>query len=263
MTPPHQPAEATALHTRLLKCALAVDESRAYWREVDPTDPRPRAHVAFDGLWFGPKRLDRVEVLLANMRGRFDAFPEALSVLRRWRTMPTDTRRLVCHWHLQLADPLYRRFTGAWLPARRALGNVSRDPVVAWVDAQAPGRWTTTTRVQFASKLLGAAAAAGLIEGGQGTAGPRALLAPRVPDEALAYLLHALRGVHFAGTLVDNPYLESVGLVGPALDDRLRTLGAVTLRRLGDSLDVHWAYPDLAAWAAATLDLAAAGGPTA
>jgi hypothetical protein len=49
------------------------------------------------------------------LRARFDAFPNALHVLQRWPHMSPDTRRVVCHWHLQLSDPLYRDFTGTFL----------------------------------------------------------------------------------------------------------------------------------------------------
>lgn len=79
-----------------------------------------RAERAFSAYWFGARSQPRVELLLANMRVRFEAYPEALAVLRSWPDMDPDTRALVCHWHLQLADPLYRAFTGELLPERRA-----------------------------------------------------------------------------------------------------------------------------------------------
>ena len=114
-----RPREATLMHTRLSRCALEVEDSRAFWARADEaTDVS--AQQAFDEYWFGARSLARVEVLLANMRARFSAFPSALAVLHGWQHMSPETRRVICHWHLQLTDPLYRRFTGAYLVERRA-----------------------------------------------------------------------------------------------------------------------------------------------
>ncbi len=256
-----RPAEATAVHTRLLKCALEVEAARAYWPRA-AAGARVEAAVAFDQLWFGAKSLDRVSVLLSNMRARFDAFPACLPVLAGWAQMPPSTRALLCHWHLQLSDPLYRAFTDGFLCARRASlrPTVSHDVVVAWVGDQGRPSWTAATRVQFASKLLSSAASAGLIGS---THDARPLTLPRVDDDALTYLLYLLRGVDFEGTLTDNPYLRSVGLTdlrsggptlaGQPLDERLRGLPALRFRRQGALVDLGWVWPDLGAWAAATV----------
>jgi hypothetical protein len=243
-----RPREVTDVHTRLLKCALEVDDARAFWAHATPG---ASAQHAFDAYWFGARSLPRVEVLLANMRARFAAFPPALDVLHRWPDMSPDTRQLICHWHLQLSDPLYRRFTGHFLVARR-LGRpeLTRDLVVAWVSAEAPDRWTMPTRIQCASKLLSAAFSAGLLASNRD---PRPLSLPRVPDDALAYLLHLLRETDFAGTLLDNPYTASVGLDPSTLEDRLRTLPALAFRRQGDLFDFGWRHDGLLAWAAANL----------
>ena len=125
--------------------------------------------------------------------------------------MDPGTRRLICHWHVQLADPLYRAFTGRFLPERheRSKPDVTRDLAVAWVGEQVERRWTMSTRIQFGSKLLSSAFAAGLVASNRD---PRALQYPRVADEALTYLMYLLREVDFAGTLLDNPYTASVGL---------------------------------------------------
>lgn len=248
-------AETTERHTHLLRFTLGIDESRAWWARVPPddtTDIAGRALVAFREHWFGPRSQARVETIVANLRPRYDAFPEALAVLRRWDAMEPEVRRLVCHWHAQLADPMYRMFTGVFLPERRGLPRpaLTRDRVVAWVEETEPGRWAASTRIQWASKLLGAAHEAGLVAAGRE---PRALTVPRVPDAALAYLLYLLRGVRFAGTLTDNPYLASVGLSGAALDDRLRALAGVRFHRMGQLVDFEWAAADLPAWAEQTL----------
>ena len=246
-----RPREASEVHTRLLKCALEIDDSRAYWAHADGPGSAT-AQRAFDEYWFGAKSLSRIEVLLANMRVRFDPFPAALETLHRWSDMSPDTRRVICHWHLQLADPLYRAFTGEYLVERRAGSRpqVTRDLVVGWVGQQGPGRWTMSTRIQFASKLLSAAFSAGLLATNRD---PRQVLVPRVPDDALEYLMYLLRDVQFDGTLLQNPYAESVGLDSSSFDDRLRGLPGIAFRRQGELLDFDWRYPGLRAWCAANV----------
>ncbi len=250
--------ETTEVHTRLLKCALEVDDTRAYWRHTEPgVDPSPGA--AFESFWFGAKSLARVQVLLTNFRAPYDAVPSALRVLHRWPHMEPDTRALICHWHLQLSDPLYRAFTGDFLVQRRERlrSDITRDLVITWVGEQGPGRWTTTTRIQFASKLLSAAKAAGLV----GTSrDPRPLTFPRVGDDALTYLMYLLREVEVQGTPLDNPYLRSVGMDGGLLEDRLRGLDALRFRRQGDLVEYGWRFPSLEAWADAAGLTPATGG---
>jgi hypothetical protein len=166
--------------------------------------------------------------------------------------MDASARQVICHWHLQLSDPLYRRFTGTFLVERRALRDpkVDRDIVLRWVKSEFPDRWSEATSVQFASKLLSAASEAGVISPKRD---PRALLLPKVPDIALAYLLHLLRGLRFAGTLTENPYLASVGLVEGFLDQRLRALPGISFRRMAQLTEFEWEAPTLTAWAAAAL----------
>lgn len=247
------PRETTIPHTRLSRCALEVEDSRAFWARADRASAASvNAQQAFDEYWFGARSLTRVEVLLANMRARFAAFPAALDVLHGWRNMPPETRRVICHWHVQLSDPFYRSFTGTYLPERRAgtRPEVTLDLVTAWVGEHGPAHWTMTMRIQFASKLLSAAYSAGLVTSNRD---PRPLETPRIPDEALEYLLYLLRETEFEGTLLDNPYLQSVGLDGDVLAERLRKLPGLSFRRQGGLTDIDWGYQDLRAWAAATL----------
>lgn len=248
-----RPREQTEVHTRLLKCALEVEDSRAYWAHADGSTIAV-AQRAFDEYWFGARSLARIQVLLANMRVRFDAFPTALDVLHRWPHMTPETRRVVCHWHLQLADPLYRSFTGEYLVSRRvgARVEVTRDLVIGWIGREGSERWTMPTRIQFASKLLSAAFSAGLVAANRD---PRPVVIPRVPDDALEYLIYLLREVQFDGTLPLNPYVASVGLEGSSLEDRLRGLPGLAFRRQGDLLDYGWQYPDLRAWSDASVGL--------
>jgi hypothetical protein len=245
-----RPAETVELHTRLMKAALEIENSRAYWQNVGGAAPDRMARRAFDEHWFGARSLLRIERLMQDFRARYDAFPSSLQVLSRWANMDPDTRRLVCHWHLQLADPLYRAFTGTYLVSRHdgIRAEVTRDLVVKWVGQQAPDRWQLPTQIKFASRLLTASYSAGLITSNRD---PRPLRFPRVGDTALTYILYLLREVQFAGTLLDNPYLASVGLQVSLVEQRLRTLPALRFRRQGDLVDFGWQYPNLAAWASA------------
>ncbi len=254
--------ECSRLHTRLLKCTLEVEHSRAYWRHSAGHPGPVDARTAHEQFWFGARSLGRTSILLTNFRARFDAFPGALQALRAWEPMDPLARRLLCHWHLQLSDPLYRRFTGDYLVERRQRipVEVSHGPVVNWVAGQDDGRWGMACRVQFASKLLTSALAAGLIGS---TRDPRPLLWPRVDDLSLAYLFYLLRATRFEGSLLANPYLASVGLAGAVLESRLKTLPGLRFRRQGDLIDCGWVYPDLVAWAEAEFSptrLTAAGG---
>jgi len=239
-------SEETTLHTRIMRCDLAVAECRAWWERRDDDEP-PANSLIFEQQWFGAKSEARVALLAANLKVRFEAFPGSLEALHAWRSMPPPVRVLICHWHLQLADPLYRAFTGGFLLARRQRGlpDVRRETVVDWVDSMAPGRWALTSRKQFASKLLGCARVTGLV---QGAKDPRPLTLPAVPDDAILYLLYLLRGIEFAGGLDDNPYLAGVGLQGPALHARLSRISALGYRRTGDLVSFDWAFPTLFDW---------------
>ena len=60
------PAEATGVHTRLLKCTLEVETSRAYWA-LAGSEEQPTTRRAFEEYWFGVLSLGRVEVLMAKL----------------------------------------------------------------------------------------------------------------------------------------------------------------------------------------------------
>lgn len=242
------PEERKEIHTRLLKFALGADVCRDYWEHVEPSQTPVDARVAFEGQWFGSATESRVRVILSNMRVRFDAYPMALGVLSKWgHGAAPDTRRLICHWHLQFADPIYRRFTSSFLAGHRAgsKGSIERHQVIDWVNEQQPGRWKNPTLVQWASKLSSAAADAGLLDSKRGR---RGLVTPDVPDVALSYICHLLRQVTFDGDILENVYLKSVGLDGRLLEDRLRRLDGVTLDRMGDLVDFRPAANSMSEW---------------
>ncbi len=243
-----RPGEEHRLHTRVLKCTLEATNSRIFWAESGSQRPM-QAEEAFEAGLFGHRSLGRLRELLTNLRARYAAFPAALQVLRHWRHMGSDTQTLICHWHLQLSDPLYRQFSGSFLPDRLLGGQptISKQQAVTWLGDAGGGRWSGSTRLQLASKLLSTAHSAGLIKGKRD---PRPIAFPLVPDEALTYLLHLLREVEFEGTLLANPYLRSVGLEGGLLNDRLKRLPDLRYGRQGDLVDMGWKHRDLSAWAA-------------
>ncbi len=237
------PSEATVAHTRILQCSLAVPESRAYWAHVTPGVPQAaRGIAAFEERWFGAKSLARVRRLLTNLAARFDAFPEALALLRALADLDPASRQAICHWHLMLSDPIYRAFAGRFLVERRrsGLATVDRDAARRFIEEEFPGRWGPATCRQFAQKLLAAASEAGLASA---KVDPRKLLEPRVTDAALRHLLRLLRGVRIDGHLLDNVYLVSVGLTGEVLDRRLRALPGLRVRRSGDVAVLEWDEP--------------------
>ncbi len=242
-----RPREESRLHTRVIKCTLESANSRIFWAE-SASQQTMQAEAAFEAGWFGHRSLPRLRELLVSLRARYEAFPSALQVLHSWQGMGGDTQKLICHWHLQLSDPLYRQFSGAFLPDRLLQGQptISKQQVVTWLGVAGGGRWSGSTRLALASKLLSSAHSAGLI---QSKRDPRPLVFPLVPDDALAYLLHLLRDVDFQGTLLANPYLYSVGLEGGLLNDRLKRLPALSFGRQGDLVDMGWKHRDLADWA--------------
>ncbi len=247
-----RPSEVVELHSRLLRVTLEADNARAYWTRPQAQLATPdRVEQAFHGYWFGSRSMDRIRDLLNNFDERFAAFPAALAALAAWADIDRETRVVICHWHVQLADPLYRAFSGEYCPDMREGGrSLSRDAVLRWVRTRDPsGRWGATTQAQFASKLLSCAHAAGLVTR---NLDPRPLTTPRVTNGALGYLLHLLRGVEFAGSLHDNPYLRSVGIVGALLDDRVRALPGVSLRRVADLVEFSFDYDSPLAWVSAT-----------
>ncbi|MGE5788335.1 MAG: DUF1819 domain-containing protein [Myxococcales bacterium] len=240
--------ESTTTHARILRCTLAVADSQAYWQHADlDLVWAARSRRAFEGRWFGVRSEARVCTLIAEMAARFDAFPEALALLHELGTVPSNLRPYLCHVHTQLADPIYRRFTGEMLPTRRAHGQttIDRDVVARWVANLEPGRWSVATCAKFASNLLATTAEAGLVLGQQD---PRKLMLHAVPERVLGYVLYVLRGVRIQGSLDNNPYLRSLG-IDPESFGRLGTcVPGVCVTELGRVIDVTWLEPNLRSW---------------
>jgi len=258
-------AEVVQLHTRLMRVPLAIDESYSYWQYCQPNILKfentknktekinQLAEIAFEKRWFGSKSMARTELLLKEFSQRYDAYPVALSVLQQWQPRDLITRRNLCHWHLQLVDPLYRAFTDHYLGQRRTLSAdileamIDRDIVGRWV-SQNMGRdhWSPATIARMATGLIAAAASAGLCSDKMGK---RNLLYPQISDCAVEYWLYFLRHLTFDGTLLDNPYWRSVGLTGSLLETRLQRLPNIDFRRMGELTDFGWQCADLKDWA--------------
>ena len=118
--------------------------------------------------------------------------------------------------------------------------------VVSWIEEQAPGRRQVPTRTKIASKLMTSALSASLLGSNRD---PRPIRFPRVSDTALTYLFYLLRDVAFTGTMLDNPYVASIGLDLDVLVGRLRSLPALRFHRQGELVDFGWQYDDLESWA--------------
>lgn len=246
-------AEVDKFHTRLLRVSLALEESRAYWNRMTLETPKlKRSELAFENRWFGSKSMARVQRLLAEFGHRYDDYPAAIAVLLQWQPSDPIARQNICHWHLQLTDPMYRAFTGTFLEERRAHPNASinRDIVVRWVNQNLTSEWASATVLRMATALITCATAAGLCD----RAGSHRILTyPKVTDAALTYWLYFLRGLTFQGTLLNNPYLASVGLSDRFLEQRLRQLNGFRFSRMGDLHEFDWRYDSVQAWAAAEL----------
>ena len=250
---PHYGEEVDQFHTRLLRTSLAVEESRAYWERWRAGIPREQlAVIAFEERWFGNKSLSRVRQLVSEFGHRYDAYPVAFSLLLWWQPKDPVTRQNICHWHLQLTDPLYRAFTADFLEQRRTQGNltVDRDVTVRWLNQHLKREWASATAFRMATGLVGASSAAGLTTENPGS---RQLKYPKVTDEALGYWLHFLRHLSIKGTLLANAYFASVGLSEGFLEQRLRRLPELSFGRMGDLYDFGWHHEDLWSWAAQVL----------
>ncbi len=57
LTPTSGGSEANEVNTRLLQCALAIEESRAFWSHAGSDGPAPSPQRAFEECWFGAKSL--------------------------------------------------------------------------------------------------------------------------------------------------------------------------------------------------------------
>jgi hypothetical protein len=241
--------ENTLEHTRLLRLGLAEPECREYWSHAEGVaSPDERVRLAFEQRWFGSRAMARVRYLVTSFVDRFDAYPSALETLHGWPAMEPGERRVVCHWHLQLSDPLYRKFTSSHLIERlnHPAPTLDRNATLRWLEGHANGRWAASTTQRMAAGLSGCLNEVGYTSG---TASIRPITLPNVSDRTLGYLLYLLKEIHFDGQFGDNPYLRSLGLVGDELHHRLRSAAGVRFQKLANVTELEWHYPDLRSWA--------------
>ena len=214
------------MHTRLLKCTLEVETSRAYWAHAGARrGSRPPAGRS-RSTGSAPGASAAIEVLMANLRARYDAYPAALRALaagRTWtRTRGGSSATGTSSSPTRSTAPSPARSSS---PATRAPARPSRttSPSPGWA-SRTPGAGTWRRGSSSRASSSPSAHGAGLIASNRD---PRPLQFPRVGEPALTYLMYLLRGVQFEGTLLENPYLASVGLQGGNLEDRLRGLSAL------------------------------------
>ena len=232
----------------MMKCTLEIEPSRSYWQLWGSVDGSITNEKAFEESVFGSKTYLRVKCLLADMRHRYDAYPFALEVLGKCRPIELSDRALICHWHTQLSDPIYRKFTGEYLVERyySPAGNVDNDMVSRWIELTVPDRWQISTRNKIASKMLTSALTVGIIGSNRN---PRPIHFPRVSDLAITYLMYLLREIQYEGTAIRNPYLASVGLDQEEAIRRIRAIRELGFSRQGDLIHFDWKHDSMMNWA--------------
>lgn len=240
--------EQTEIHTRMLRIGLAEADSRIYWAHAGGLAAEELVTAAFEERWFGSRTMARVRYLINNFTYRFNTFPGCLEVLNRWDPTDLADRTLLCHWHVQMSDPLYREFTSSVFSLRRQRPEptIDRSSTLRWVESITENRWSSSTSQRMATGLMACATEAGLCSSSKTI---RALTYPKVSDHALGYLLYLLKDLRYEGNLKDNPYALSVGLEGEQWSQRIRKLPWITYRRMADLHDLKWEFESLEEWA--------------
>lgn len=246
-----QYSETVDAHTRMMKCTLEVEPSRSYWQACASNGSPISKDQAFEKAVFGSKTFLRIERLMADMRHRYDEFPFALEVLGKWNPMELSDRVLICHWHTQLVDPIYRKFTGEYLVERYygPSGTVDNDLAARWIEVAMPGRWQIPTRKKIASKMITSARTAGIVASNRNAV---TVQFPRVSDLALTYLMYLLKEINYKGTAISNPYLASVGIDSEEAIRRLRKIQHLGFCRQGELISFEWQHSTMLDWATAT-----------
>jgi hypothetical protein len=169
---------------------LEVAASRAFWLRAKPDESaRQRLDRARSEAWFADVSEARLRYMLLELSKRFSS--GCLEALVRWLPEPETQGPLVCHWHLQVSDPLYRDFTSGYLVrAWAGSGVVTVSQVEDWLTQRGQhSQWSPSTRRRLASGLLAAASDAGFLKGKGRTKVPHAVT---VDAECQAYLADLL-----------------------------------------------------------------------
>ena len=200
--------EVSVPHTGLLRLGLATDYSVAFWsRATEDVPAAEMARTAEEQGWFGDMSSSRVTYVVRQLQKRFP-YP-ARKLLGFQPRAGSGQNALICHWHLQLNDPLYRHYTSHYLLGcwSGPTTSVTLDGTEQWVRQRASAReWKANTRRRMASGLMSAATEAGLMS--KTGREERELKLPSVQSSDRDYLkqLILLAGVENA-----DPYLASVG----------------------------------------------------
>ena len=201
--------ELNTPHTALLRLGLAAPQSILFWQKAVEDLPLPQlCQKAFEEQWFPELSKSRLTYLVGQMQKRFPFVSRELLGFRA-RSEPQQNL-LICHWHLQLTDPLYRSFSSNFLMDcwSNPTTSVSLEASTRWVEKQEIAReWQASTVRRMASGLLSAASDAGLCSS-KGR-GERELKLPLVKADDIDYL-KALLNLAKAGNHLPH-YLMSVG----------------------------------------------------
>ena len=203
--------EVSTPHTGLLRLGLATTYSVAFWtRATEDLAVGEMARAAEEQHWFGEISSSRVRYVVRHLQKRF---PYPARELLGFQPRPdSSSDALICHWHLQLHDPLYRDYTSLYL-LRCWSGpttSVTIDETEKWVRSRPSARdWEANTQRRMASGLMSAATEAGLI--GKTGREERELKLPAVQKFDRDYLRELIQ---LAGIEDADPYLASVGQSG-------------------------------------------------
>ena len=201
--------EVTTPHTGLLRLGLALSQSVVFWeraREDKPVKALQEQAVAEE--WFGSLSATRTRYVVGQLSKRFPF--EAREALSFGDGLEPHQAQLRCHWHLQLADPVYRRFTSQYLLGRWTSPHamVELEGVIKWVGGLPLAQdWKTVTVRRMGSGLLSAATEAGLCQGGGKK--ERILKVPRSEPEDIIYLRTVLSRAQAMDSL--PLYMNSIG----------------------------------------------------
>lgn len=199
--------EQTAPHTGLLRLGLAVEQSVAFWAQAGTeADLDALVERAHQEKWFPNSSESRNRYLVQQLARRFS--PQTRSLLAAQAELSPP---LVCHWHLQLTDPIYRLFTGSYLMScwSSPTQSVGLEGSVKWVSNQALTiGWRVNTIRRMASGLLSSATEAGLCR--KSGRKERELWLPAMTSSETEYLNNLLESV--AALENRSLYLLPVGL---------------------------------------------------
>jgi len=201
--------EVQTPHTGLLRLGLALPQSVIFWqRATQDSTLKALQEQAVTEHWFDGLSDARTRYIVGQLSKRFPY--EARRELGFGKGLEPRQAQLICHWHLQLTDPVYRRFTSEYLLSRWTSphASVELEGVIKWVSGLPLAKdWKTVTVRRMGSGLLSAATEAGLCQGSGKK--EKVLRVPPVEPEDKRYLLSLLSGAGASTSL--SMYLSSVG----------------------------------------------------